>query len=418
MNLSAPAAFLRDNLRWLAGGFLLTFFSSFGQTFFISLSSGHIRSAFDLSNGQFGTLYMLATLASAVTLTRLGKIVDTRSVASVVVLTMPFLALAALSMAVSGSVLVLGVTLYGLRLFGQGMMTHNALTAMGRWFSAQRGRAVSITVLGQQAGEAIFPSLFVWLAVFVGWRTTWFAGAVFLVVVGLPAIYVLMRVPRTPRASDGPEPRKAPREWTRPEVLRDPYFWLTLCGVLAPGFIATTIFFNQVYLVELRGWSMPVFAGSFALMSAFNCIFALIAGSLIDRFTAVAILPSFLVPLSLACLVLGFVGEQWSIFVFMPLLGISWGFASTLFGAVWPEMYGTRHLGAVRSIVMALMVCSTAIGPGLSGYLIDIGVSYPGQIVAMGCYCVFAAGLMLVVSRRISARNAVAETDGMVPVRG
>lgn len=403
--------FLRENARWLAGGFLLTFFSSFGQTFFISLSSGHIRTEYGLTNGQFGALYMGATLASALTITRLGKIVDYMSVSRVVVLTIPFLALASLAMGLSSSVVVLAVTLYGLRLFGQGMMTHNALTAMGRWFAAQRGRAVAMTVLGQQAGGAIFPIIFVTLALAVGWRATWLMSAVFLVIVGLPLIYALMRVERMPRSSDGAERRRVARDWTRAEVLRDPLFWLTLFGVLAPGFIGTTIFFNQVYLVNLRDWSMAVFAGSFAVMASFEFIFALISGALIDRFTAIAILPSFLVPLAAGCLVLGFVDAQWGIFVFMAILGISWGFSSTLFGAVWPEMYGTKHLGSVRSIITALMVFSTALGPGITGYLIDAGVSYPGQIVTMGIYCIFAAFLMLAVSRRVRHRNALAEME-------
>jgi hypothetical protein len=57
--------FLRDNARWLGGGFLLTMFSSFGQAFFIDLSGNGIRETFHLSGGGFGGIYMLATLASA-----------------------------------------------------------------------------------------------------------------------------------------------------------------------------------------------------------------------------------------------------------------------------------------------------------------------------------------------------------------
>ena len=68
--------FMGRNARWLAGGFLLCFFSSFGQTFYISLSNGDIRREFDLSNGDFGLLYMAATLASAATLPALGWTLD------------------------------------------------------------------------------------------------------------------------------------------------------------------------------------------------------------------------------------------------------------------------------------------------------------------------------------------------------
>lgn len=396
--------FLRENARWLAGGFLLTFFSSFGQTFFISLSAGDIRAEYGLSHGAFGMIYMLATLASAFTLPRFGQIVDRHSVKTVTFIVVPVLAVACVSMALSSSVFVLCVTIYLLRLFGQGMMTQNALTAMGRWFAAQRGRAVSLVTLGHNAGEAVLPLLFVAVAGAVGWRNSWLVAAAVLVVVALPAIAALMAVERAPRSSDPPPRVSAARHWTRAEVIRDPLFYALLLGVMAPGFIGTTIFFHQVYLVELRGWSLEVFASAFTFMAAMTVTFALVSGQLIDRFSAVALLPSFLLPLGAACLVLAFFEGQWAAFAFMGLLGISYGCSSTLFGALWPEIYGTHYLGAVRALTVAILVFATAMGPGLTGYLIDLGVSYPLQIAAMGFYCLAAAALMLAVSRRLAAR--------------
>lgn len=206
--------FLRDNARWLAGGFLLTFFSSYGQTFFIALSAGNIRSEYGLTHGQFGTLYMVATLASAFTLPLLGQIVDRWSARTVTLIIMPVLAFSAALMAVSHNLLLLAVTIYLLRLFGQGMMSQNAFTATGRWFSAQRGRALSVTAIGVNAGEALFPSLFVLLAVAAGWRNGWLFAAVSLLV-ALPVIAGLVAVERTPQAGDGPERVSAGRDWTR-----------------------------------------------------------------------------------------------------------------------------------------------------------------------------------------------------------
>ena len=398
-------AFLRENVRWLAGGFLLTCFSSFGQTFFIALSAGDIRNAFDLSHGEFGTIYMAATLASALVLTQLGKIVDYLSVSRVALLIIPLLALFSVSMAYVDSLAMLVFTIFGLRLFGQGMMTHNAITAMGRWYVAQRGRAVSVATLGLQAGEALLPFIYVSIVVSIGWRNTWLLSALFLVCVALPIIYALMRVERQPRSSDGLEVNSAPRHWQRREVMRDPIFWLVLLGILAPGFIGTTIFFHQVYLVELRGWSLPGFAGSFALMAAMTVCFALIGGVLIDRYSAIRLLPSFLLPLAVSCFLLAGVEAQWGIFAFMALLGVSYGLSSTLFGALWPEIYGTRHLGSIRAVVIALMVFSTAMGPGVTGFLIDFGVDYPLQIFIMGLYCLATCFLMAFVGRRAAARN-------------
>jgi MFS family permease len=177
--------------------------------------------------------------------------------------------------------------------------------------------------------------------------------------------------------------------------------------VLAPGFIGTTIFFHQVYLVELRGWSLETFATSFHLHGGDDRDLRLLAGQLIDRFSSVGLLPSFLFPLALACLVLGLAEGQWSAFVFMGLMGVTYGFASTLFGALWPEMYGLKYLGAIRAMTVAVGVLSTAVGPGLTGLLIDRGVSYPAQIVVMGLYCLGAGILMIYVSRRLVARALV-----------
>jgi MFS family permease len=399
--------FLRDNARWLVGGLLFTFFSSIGQTFFIALSAGDIRQEYGLTHGGFGTLYMVATLGSALTLPYIGQIVDRYSVRKVALIIIPMLAAAAVSMALSVHIAQLVVTIYLLRLFGQGMMTHTGFTAMGRWFSAQRGRAISVVTLGHNGGEAVFPLLFVAATAWVGWRYTWLLAAALLLVVALPAITVLIAAERTPRSTD-PAPRAAVvPDWTRAEVVRDPVFYILLLGVMAPGFIGTTIFFHQVYLVELRGWSLELFASSFTVMALMTITFALVSGALIDRFSGVALLPGFLVPLACACLVLGTFDGQWSAFVFMALLGLSYGFSTTLFGSLWPEIYGTRHLGSIRALTVAVMVFATAMGPGLTGYLIDRGVSYPLQILCMGGYCIIVSLVMLYVAKQIRRRSAL-----------
>ena len=188
----------------------------------------------------------------------------------------------------------------------------------------------------------------------------------------LPLVYALMRKERQPRSTDGVALNGAPKDWTRKEVLRDPIFWLILLGILAPGFIGTSIFFHQVYLVELRGWSMQAFAGSFVFMSVMN---------------------------------FSFIEAQWGIFAFMALLGMSYGVSGTLFGALWPEIYGIRHLGSIRAIIVAFMVFSTAMGPGITGFLIDYGVDYPSQILVMGAYCLVASIAMMLVSRMVKRRN-------------
>jgi sugar phosphate permease len=398
--------FLRANSRWLAGAFLLTFFSSFGQTFFISLSSGGIRSEYGLTNGGFGTLYMVATLASALTLPWLGQIVDWTTARRVTFFIVPMLAIACFFMAFSHSIMLLGLTIYLLRLFGQGMMTHNAMTATARWFVNNRGRALSIAVIGHQTGEALFPFTYVAVSALIGWRMSWVAAAIFLIVVALPLAGWLNGPEREP-AGDEPQDHSLKLiGWTRGQVLRDGLFYLLMAGILAPGFIGTTVFFHQVYLIELRGWSREAFAIAFMALAGMTLISGLIAGQMIDRFSATRLLPGFLLPLGLACIVLGLVEAQWAAFAFMALMGVTYGFSSTISGAIWPEVYGLKHLGAIRSLTVAFIVFSTAAGPGVTGYLIDIGIPYPAQILAMGIYCFGAAAMLLPVSAAFLKRGS------------
>ncbi len=398
-------SFLSQNLRWLLGGFLLTFFSSFGQTFFISLSGGAIREEYGLTNGEFGLTYMVATLGSALTLPFLGKIVDHISVSRTVLITVPSLAIATFAMGLSNSIIMLVIVLYFLRLFGQGMMTHISLTAMGKWYSLQRGRAVSIAVVGFQAGEAFLPIVYSSALIFITWRETWSFAAFFLMVVALPTIYFLMKVERIPSDADEAHSNNSKvKNWTRLEVIQDKYFWALLIAVLAPSTIGTTLFFHQDYLLEIRGWDKLQFSLSFTVMAVMTFCFALIAGHLVDKFSAVALLPVFLLPLGAVCFAMASFTDISGSYIFMGLLGISYGLSSTLFGALWPEIYGIKYLGSVRSIIIAMMVFGTAIGPGLTGYLIDIGVSYPLQIFTMGIYCLAASVVMLFVSHKIKAR--------------
>ena len=243
--------FLKSNLRWLAGGFLLTLFSSFGQTFFIALSTGEIRQAFDLTSGEYGSIFMVATLASALVLPILGQIVDRFSIVRVVFVTTIMLSLACIFLARADSVWLLLLALFTLRLFGQGMMTHIALTAMGRWYEENRGKAVSIASLGFNAGLAIFPVGFVIISMAVGWRNAWLIAAVIMLVIALPAISTLMRVERLPQSMAIDGNHNNIRQWTRNEMLRDSLFWLTTIGVFGAAVHQHRDFFSSRLYVEL-----------------------------------------------------------------------------------------------------------------------------------------------------------------------
>jgi MFS family permease len=396
--------FLLRDARWLSGGFLLFFLSSFGQTFFFSLSGEGIRTEHGLSHGEFGGLYLAATVTGALLLARAGRAVDRYSARTIVLVAVPALGAGAMVMAVSEDVLVLGAAMFLLRFLGQGMLTHTSFTLMGRWFTRQRGRAVSIAALGLNAGEALLPVAVIAVTGAFGWRTVWGSAAV-LLLFAVVALALLFARERTPEAdAEHPVGTTVPG-WTRREALRDPYFPLVVLALSAPPFIGNTVFFNQLHLADVRGWDPDVVASSFTVYAVATVACNVIGGHLVDRVSALRVVPIFLLPLSGGLLVLAAVAAPWAAFVFMALYGISNGLSFSVLGATMPEIYGVQHLAAIRSVVVSILVLASAVGPGVSGMLIDTGVAYQAQLAGLGAYCLAVSLLMAVFAPRIRARG-------------
>ena len=377
--------FYVENARWLAGAFLCMLASSFGQTFFISLSSGELRAALTLDHGEFGWLYAGATLTSALALPHAGKRIDDVPLSRYATSVLLGLSASMALLASARNVFVLFVALLGLRLTGQGLLGHTAMTAVGRWFTVERGRAASTAALGIQLGEGLLPFSFVALSAAVGWRNTWWLASLASALLVLPVVRWLLDTPRVPPAVALCHASLS-RGWTRAEVLRDPMFYALTLGVLAGPVIGTTIFFHQVHLTEVRGWPLGHFAAGTPLLAVAAMASTLLAGLLIDRVGAVWLVPATNACLALAVLALGSIDAPEVIPVFMVCVGASFGMGAAISGTLWPELYGTTHLGAIRSAVTALMVVSTAVGPGVSGMLIDRGVALPRMITVLGLY--------------------------------
>lgn len=388
-------AFLRQNAAWLAAGFLLAFTSSFGQTFFISLFNGEIRATFGLSHGQWGGIYTLATTASAVTMIWAGTLTDRYRVRSLGGWVLGGLALASLAMAAVPSAWVLVLVIYGLRFFGQGMTSEIAAVAMARWFVATRGKAVAIARLGHPFGEAILPVAFVALLGVVHWRVLWVVAAM-LALSAIPVLWLLLQRERIPSemSAGNDSTGMGGRHWRRAEVLRHRLFWFAVPLMIGPPAFVTSLFFHQVHLTEVKGWPLLQYVALFPLFSGVNVLVMLASGAAIDRFGTARLIPWMLLPMATGFVLMGQAESLVGAAVAFVLLGITNGANATLPAAFWAEFYGTRHLGSIKAMAAALMVFGSAIGPGLTGVLIDFGFAFPSQMIAISVYFVFAAGIM------------------------
>jgi MFS family permease len=386
--------FLIDNRLFLLAGFLLSFTSSFGQTYFIALFAGEIKGAFGLSDGQWGGLYTLATTCSAITMVWAGALTDRFRVRQLSLAVMGLLALACMSMALVPSALLLVGVIYALRLMGQGMMSQLGAVAMSRWFIATRGRALSISSMGFAAGQAVLPVGFVALLATWDWRALWLlaAGIVLLLI---PVMQTLLRFERTPQSialgeqSLGMEGR----HWTRAQMLKHPLFYLLIPLILGPAAWGTALFFQQVHLTEVKGWSLVGFVALMPVFTVSSIIFIFITGWAVDRFGVKWVLPFQIIPYGCAFLVLAYADTLFVAGIGMFIFGIGQGMQGTATAAFWAVFYGTRNLGAIKAAAAALMVFGTAIGPGVSGTLIDAGVDFPDQMIPIALFY-FASALL------------------------
>ncbi len=395
--------FLRDNATWLGAGILLTFSSSVGQTFFIALFAEPLREKFSLSNGDWGGLYTLATFCSAATLLVIGRVADVVRVRTLAMIIYGGLIVLAVAMANVNSVLMLAVIIYGLRLCGQGMMTHIAITAMARWFARRRGRAVAIAGLGVSFGEGFIPVVAVSVIGFVGWQDTWLAAAVVLGVILAPAVFFMLRHERKPGVDDADHSNAGMgmRHWTRGQVLKHWFFWALIPGMMIPSFTTTALFFHQAYIVADKGWLLSDYVLTFPVFSGCVLLFSFISGLAVDRFGCLRILPVYLLPLSGSLIVLGVAGPISIAYLYMGLMGATSGIAGTLLGTLWAEIYGTRNLGAIRALAIAVMVLGTALGPGVMGALIDWGISVKTQVFWMAAYTTAISVAFFFIARKI-----------------
>ena len=378
-------------------GALACFASSFGQTFFIATFGADLRAAFDLSNGGFGAIYSAATLLSAATLVWVGRFVDGTDLPRLVRLNFLALAAAGLVMASAPAVPFLFLAIYGLRLTGQGMATHIAVTTMAKRFAVGRGKAIGLAQLGFPIGEAVLPVLAV-LLLGLGWRAAWGIVAALVALALVPLLHRLAAAApggaHLATATAAPVPSS-----TLGQVLHEPRFYLLLPGALCSSFVVTAIFFHQSHIVAERGWDPLHFAALFALYAAGSVGSGLAAGAFADRFGArMAVLPAPLV-LACACALLAFWPTPAGAACVMLTLGVANGAQSTAFATLWADLYGTGHLGAIRALTHALSVFASALSPLLVGLAYDAGVTV-GDAASFMSVGVLAAALLLAVALR------------------
>ena len=397
-------SFLAENRRWLATGILLALGACLGHTWFIALFAGEIRAEFGLSDGQWGLIYTAATLSSAALLFGRGGWADTVPLSRLAPMVAVAFAGAAVLMALGQTIWTLGIAVFLLRFCGQGMFSHIQQTAMARWFITTRGRAMAIANLGYTTGQILLPLPAVLLMGWIGWRMSWLVVAAILLMFILPLLVVLLRQDRAPQGSTGGmigAPGLGGQHWRRREALRHWLFWALVPLMLTPGYVGTVVFFHQVHVAEIKGWTLIAMAPAYPAWALSEVAAAFVAGWAADRFGPARLLPLTVLPMGVGIALIGMGETPLAWITGIGLIGVTQGMTNTVWGTLLPATYGTNHIGSVRAVAAAVLVVSTALGPGMGGVIIDAGISLPQQAGAMALWCFGLSLAMWPVMRRI-----------------
>ncbi len=392
------------SLKVIVFGFIFTFFSSFGQSFFLGLFNSSIRDALSITHGQFGSIYASATLLSSIVLVWIGKKIDDVNILKFASYVIIFLSASCFIFSKISSVIFLFVGIFLMRLAGQGLSSHTATTTISRFFEKNRGRALSTGWLGLSLAEFLMPVLIVFLLTFIEWRDIWVSISILVILVLPVATFFLVKEVKldTREESKIEENYKEIKQWKRIEVLKDYRFYIICMTMLAMPWIATGSFVYQSFISSSKEWGPYVIAQSFMSYSILSVITLFVSGFLIDKFSSRKLLIYMNIPLFFSTVVLYYFNAPLSSFVFFGLLGVTNGLANVLGSSTWAEIYGVKYIGSIKALTTALMVFSTAFGTALFGFLIDIGFSIEHIAVVSGTYIFGSIILLYMVKNKLN----------------
>ena len=385
-------------------GFIFTFFSSFGQSYFLGLFNSSIREALSITHGQFGSIYASATLCSSLLLIWVGKKIDDVNIFKFAFFVIILLSFACFFFSKISSVFLLFIAIFLMRFSGQGMMSHTASTTISRYFTKTRGRALSISWFGLSSAEFIMPVLMVYLLTIIDWQNLWLIFSITVLIVLPIASFLLIKNLNldSREANDENIKEVEIKQWKRIEVIKDYRFYIISSNMLAMPWIFTGFAVFQSFVQTSKGWGPYVIAQSFMSYSILSVLTLFLSGFLIDKFTSRKLLIYMNIPLLLSVIVLFFFDTPVTAFVFLGLVGISNGFANILGSSTWAELYGVKYLGSIKALTTALMVFATAFGTALFGYLIDIGFTVGDIAVVSGTYIFISLILLFFVRKKLN----------------
>jgi len=391
------------NKKIIIFGFIFTFFSSFGQSFFLGLFNAPIRNELGITHGQFGSIYAIATIFSSLLFIWVGKKIDDFRLINYSFFVIILLFCSTLFFSFINSIYFLAFGIFLMRFSGQGLMSHTSSTAISRYFERSRGRALSTIWFGLSTAEFILPILVIYFLTTYSWRNVW-QGISIIVILILPLVinFTIKKINFESRENNLEEKLKTKiKSWKRIEVLKDFRFYIISSNMLAMPWIFTGMAVYQSFISDSKLWESYTIPKAFMVYSTTSIITLFSSGFLVDKFTSRKLIPIMNIPLLLAMVVLFYSKQEISAYFFLGLIGISNGFGNILGSSTWAEIYGVKHIGSIKALTTAFMVFSTALGTAIFGILIDNGYTIENIAFICGSYIIASISILILFRKTL-----------------
>ena len=366
-------SFFLNDPKMLIYGFMIIFFGSYGQTFFIALFNDDIKNYYSLTDGQFGLIYALSTTLSSLLLINFAKLIDFIDLRIYSIIITTGLIITCISIYILPfNIFYLVIIILSLRFFGQGAMTHAGITSLTRYFGKDRGKAISFGNLGGMLGVMFLPIIVVYFKNFFSFREIWLFSSLSLIIF-LPILYITLNNQKQRQKKFKESIQGSFKKWKTIDVIKNKKFLTYLPITTFFSFIGTGLMFHQIFIFSQKGWTIDMLGVGFIFLGGFSILGLIIGGPLIDMLNPQKAILYLLLPIFLAILILLAFDSFIFLLIYMSLYGFNLGISSPFTGSLWAEIFGLESLGTVKALFHALVVFASALSPVVFGYVIDWG---------------------------------------------
>ena len=299
---------------------------------------------------------------------------------------------------------------------------------LSRWFLKKRGKAMSMATLGTPIGILLYSPVTEYLIGTYGWRSCWLIlGSSGSVIVVLVALWLIRKDPQcmglrpdgeavmdSVSGRSGARWRQTPVEhaWSLKDVVRIRTFWalVTVHGLRMLS-ASTMMVFRIPFFID-HGVSSKLVAWAISIEAVIASFASILAGRAVDRFNSqMVVVFALLVFIATFIVTINFTTTL-HVFLATALYGISASAYVVAQNALWPDYFGSAHIGSIRGFSLLTTLLFSVVGAPLSGAVKDTTGSYiPAWIFSLICLIVATA---LMVTTKKPVPNALASSRNKI----